>query len=95
MKAVLMTADGVKYDEFLQLPFANCVEGEIFDVIFMNTDDPYFYDKMDRARPKTTLEEEIAHEEAVKAGATTEDLRTWVCGLHDPKFLLPDPAVMY
>ncbi len=95
MKAVLMTADGVRYDEFLQLPFKNCVEGAIFDVEFMNTDDPYHYDKMDRTRPKITLEEEIAHEEAVKVGATTEDLRTWVCGLRDPKFLLPDPAVMY
>ncbi len=94
MKAVLMSADDVRYDEFLQLPFANCVEGEIFDVTFMDTDDPYFYDKMDRARPKITLEEEIAHEEAVKVGATTEDLQTWVRELRDPRFILPDPAVM-
>ncbi len=95
MKAVLMTADGVKYDEFLQLPFENCVEGEIFDVIFMNTDDPYFYDKMDRARPKITLEEEVVHDEALNSGATTKDLQTWVRELRDPKFVLPESAVMY
>ena len=95
MKAVLQTAGGVRYDEFLQLPFVNCVEGEVFDVEFMDTDDPYHYDKIDRARPKITLEEELAHDEAVKVGATTEDLATWVCGLRDPKFMLPEPAVMY
>ena len=94
-KAVLQTAGGVRYDEFLQLPFVNCVEGEVFDVEFMNTDDPYHYDKMDRTRPKITLEEEIAHEDAVRMGATTEDLATWVCGLRDPKFMLPEPAVMF
>ena len=93
-KAVLQTAGGVRYDEFLQLPFKNCVEGEIFDVIFASTDDPYFYDKMDRSWPKITLEEEVAHDDAVNSGATTEDLETWVRELRDPKFLLPDPAVM-
>ena len=93
-KAVLQTAGGVRYDEFLQLPFKNCVEGEIFDVMFASTDDPYFYDQMDRSRPKITLEEEVAHDDAVNSGATTEDLETWVRELRDPKFLLPDPAVM-
>ncbi len=94
-KAILMTAEGARFDEFLELPFMNCVEGQVFDVIFMDTDDPYHYDKIDRARPKITLEEELAHDEAVKVGATTEDLATWVCGLRDPKFMLPEPAVMF
>ena len=94
MKAVLQTAGDVRYDKFLQVPFKNCVEGEIFDVIFASTDDPYFYDKMDRSWPKITLEEEVAHDDAVNSGATTEDLETWVRELRDPKFLLPDPAVM-
>ena len=94
MKAVLQTADGVRYDEFLQLPFGDCVEGKVFDVEFMSTDDPYFYDKIDRARPKITLEEEVAHDEALNSGATTKDLQTWVRELHDPKFVLPESAVM-
>ena len=38
-----MTAEGARFDEFLELPFMNCVEGQVFDVIFMDTDDPYFY----------------------------------------------------
>ena len=95
MKAVLQTADGVRYDEFLQLPFKNCVEGEVFDVEFMSTDDPYHYDKMDRARPKITLEEEVTHDEALNSGATKKDLQTWVRELRDPKFVLPESAVMY
>ena len=95
MKAVLQTAGGVRYDEFLQLPFVNCVEGEVFDVEFMNTDDPYHYDKMDRTWPKIKLEEEVAHDEALNSGATTKDLQTWVRELRDPKFVLPESAVMY
>ena len=95
LKAVLMTTDGVRYDEVVQLPFVSCVEGAVFDVIFVDTDDPYRYDKMDRTRKKITLEEEVAHDEAVRMGATTEDLETWVCGLRDPMFMLPDPAVIF
>ena len=42
------------YDEFLDMPFASCVDNAVLSVVFISTDDPYFYDLADRRRgPRT------------------------------------------
>ena len=80
MKAVLEHGD-VLYDEFSEKPFLNCLESATFEVDFIETDDPYFYDKADRCRLKVKLEEEVEYEEAVSSGvAPVSDLETWVRG---------------
>ena len=78
MKAVLKYGD-VLYNEFSEKPFQNCIESATFEVDFVETDDPYFYDKADRCRLKVKLEEEVEYEEAVSSGvAPANDLETWV-----------------
>ena len=80
MKAVLKY-DGVLYDEFSEKPFLNCLESATFEVDFIETDDPYFYDKADRCRLKVKLEEEVEYDEAVSSGvAPVSDLESWVRG---------------
>ena len=65
-----LTSDDVLFDAFGQYPFKNCSEGATFEVEFMDTDDPFFYDKFDRG-PKIELEEEVAYDDAVAAGTAT------------------------
>ena len=53
------------FDEFTDLPFVGCVGGDVLAVVFMNTDDPYFYDLRDRRTPRPCtppleLENELA-----------------------------------
>ena len=80
MKAVLKYGD-VIYDEFSDKPFQNCLESATFELDFIETDDPYFYDKADRCRLKVKLEEEVEYDEAVSSGvAPVSDLETWVRG---------------
>ena len=80
MKAVLKYGD-VIYDEFSEKPFQNCIETATFEVDFIETDDPYFYDKADRCRLKVKLEEEVEYDDAVISGvAPASDLETWVRG---------------
>ena len=80
MKAVLKYGD-VLYDEFSDKPFLNCLDSATFELDFIETDDPYFYDKADRCRLKVKLEEEVEYDEAVSSGAApVSDLETWVRG---------------
>ena len=44
----------------------------------MKTNDPYFYDLADRIGPTISLEEEIAYDDAVSAGATALSLEAWI-----------------
>ena len=80
MKAVLKCGD-VVYDKFSEQPFLNCLESATFELDFIETDDPYFYDKADRCRLKVKLEEEVEYDDAVISGvAPANDLETWVRG---------------
>ena len=80
MKAVLKCGD-VVYDKLSEKPFLNCLESATFEVDFVETDDPYFYDEADRCRLKVKLEEEVEYDEAVCSGvAPASDLETWVRG---------------
>ena len=38
------------YDEFFDLPFVSVVDDTVMSVVFISTDDPYFYDLADRRR---------------------------------------------
>ena len=40
--------DDQTFDEFIQRPFASCSEGSSVHVRFSDTDDPLFYDLLDR-----------------------------------------------
>ena len=40
--------DDTDYGEFVQQPFANCSDGAVAVVRFVQTDDPCFYDCFDR-----------------------------------------------
>ncbi len=72
----MLTLDNT-YDAFVQYPFKACSEGATFEVEFLDTDDPFFYDKFDRG-PKIELEEEVAYDDAVAAGTATTGIEAWV-----------------
>ena len=76
-KAVL-TSNGNTYDAFGQYPLKTCHGGAIFAVKFENTDEVVFYDKFDRIGMKIELEEEVAYDDAVAAGTTTNGIEAWV-----------------
>ena len=78
-KKAVLTSDDVLFDAFGQHPFKNCSEGATVEVEFLDTDDPFFYDKADRIGMKIELEEEVAYDDAVAAGTTT-CIETWVLG---------------
>ena len=46
-----ITVGETTYDEFIQTPFRTCGEGGVVHVTFSQTDDPLFYDLLDR-KPK-------------------------------------------
>ncbi len=46
-KKAVLTSDNT-YDAFVQYPFKTRSEGATFEVEFVDTDDPFFYDKADR-----------------------------------------------
>ena len=75
-KKAVLTSDNT-YDAFVQYPFKTCNEGATFEVEFVDTDDPFFYDKFDRG-PKIELEEEVAYDDAVAAGTTNTGIEAWV-----------------
>ena len=57
---VCLGLNGKTYDEFMEKPFWGCDDKTMFDVEFMQTDDPYFYDLRDRRGPrKPTVELEL------------------------------------
>ena len=45
-----ITLGSITYDEFTDMPFVGCSGGDVLTVVFINTDDPYFYDLRDRRR---------------------------------------------
>ena len=47
-------------------------------VTFERTTDAYWFDWLDRRKPKCTLEDGIAHDDALKQGDTTLSLRAWL-----------------
>ena len=47
MKAMVGVGNEV-FDEFIQTPFRTCTEGAVVCVSFALTDDPFFYDLIDR-----------------------------------------------
>ena len=61
-KKAKLIANGTRFDDFIQQPFRFCKEGDVVTVVFIDTDDPYFYDLCDRKGSKLRLQEEIALE---------------------------------
>ena len=43
-----ITLGGITYDEFADMPFVDCASEDVMTVVFINTDDPFFYDLRDR-----------------------------------------------
>ena len=39
----LLTVGGITYDEFADMPFVDCASEDVMAVVFINTDDPFFY----------------------------------------------------
>jgi len=76
MKATLTCGEAV-YDEFIDLPFQHCRDEDVFDVSFVKTNDPLFYDIADRVGVKLTLEEEVAYDLAVSDGLATDGIEAW------------------
>ena len=76
-KKAVLTSDDVLFDAFVQCPSKTCSEGAAYEVKFVDTDDPFFYDKFDRG-PKIELEEEVAYDDAVAAGTATTGIEAWV-----------------
>ena len=76
---IAIVVNGEQFNEFTQFPFQHCLVSAVAAaVVFMNTDDPYFYDLEDRKRFKVDLAEEVAYDDAVACGATTLTLEGWV-----------------
>ena len=48
VKKATLTTQGHTFDEFAQQPFSSCSEGVSLEVKFCDTDDPFFYDLLDR-----------------------------------------------
>ena len=61
----VLVVDGVRYEDFIEKPFEDVPELALCTVQFHVTDDPYFYDFMDRKGSKLTLGEELQIEDAV------------------------------
>ena len=59
-----ITVGGITYDEFADMPFLSCNGKDVMTVVFIHTDDPYFYDLRDRrprpCTPPCELENELA-----------------------------------
>ena len=67
MKAEIWRRDepDTVYDELADKPFKYAVDASVYDVRFVHTDDPFFYDMTDRTgvyekRPSTRLYEKRA-----------------------------------
>ena len=76
MKAEIWRRDepDTVYDEFADKPFTYAVDASVYDVRFVHTDDPFFFDVRDRNKVKPpTLEEEVAFDEAADAGLSLNE----------------------
>ena len=49
---VCLGLNGKTSDELMDKPFWGSADKTVFDVVFMQTDDPYFYDLRDRRGPR-------------------------------------------
>ena len=59
----LLDVAGVQYEDFIEKPFEVCVDFTPCRIYFEPTDDPYFYDLVDRrSTSKLTLHEELEME---------------------------------
>ena len=58
-----LNVQGEKFDSFNEQPFSGCTGNSVEAVVaFVPTDDPFFYDLMDRRGPKAVLEQTILAE---------------------------------
>jgi hypothetical protein len=64
------------------------------DVTFEPTSDPFFYDWADRSGPKHTLEEEVAYEDALGLGETSQSFRAWLRERRAGELALPEADPM-
>ena len=87
-KASIRTSKAT-YDSFADQPFLSCEDGERVEVIFSETDDPFFYDLADRRAPKITIEQEIEWDMQIAANQTTLSLEDWI---RDRRGVPPPPA---
>ena len=77
--------EGVFYDDFEQRPFLDYAilcdgasDATEALVIFEPTSDLFWFDWNDRRKPKYTLEEECAYEDALALGHTDLNLHDWL-----------------
>ena len=77
--------EGVFYDDFEQRPFLDYAilcdgasDATEALVIFEPTSDLFWFDWNDRRKPKCTLEEECAYEDALALGHTDLNLHDWL-----------------
>ena len=76
MKAEIWRRDepDTVYDEFSDKPFIHVADGSVYEVRFVHTDDPFFFDVTDRQKIKPpTLEEEVAFDETADAGLSLNE----------------------
>ena len=83
-KKASLTIDGNAFCELNEKPFIDKESDINCNVTFAATDDPFFYDRADRGL-KITLEEEVAHDQAVSDGSN-DDLKAWVLKQRFPPF---------
>ena len=88
MKASIRT-NKTTFDSFGDQPFLSCEDGERVEVIFSETDDPFFYDLADRRAPKITIEQEIEWDMQIAANQTTLSLEDWI---RDRRGVPPPPV---
>jgi len=82
-------ANKTTFDSFGDQPFLKCADGESVEVMFSDTDDPYFYDIADRRAPKITIEDEIEWDRQIAADDTTLSLEEWI---RDRRAVPPPPS---
>ena len=71
MKAEVWRRDApnIVFDEFADKPFTHAGDASVYDVRFVDTDDPFFFDARDRKKiTPPSLEEEVAFDDAGDAG---------------------------
>lgn len=54
------------------------LQAVMVEVSFVATDDPFFFDQMDRTSPKSTLEEDVLYESEFESGTTTLSQSDWL-----------------
>ena len=83
MKADIVFGKAV-FDSFIDRPFVACADGDVMEVRFQPSDDPYWYDFADRRMPKVSVDTDIEKEAAVTGAETSITPVEW-----DAPFRLP------